>query len=324
MINTLRFSIVTPAFNSERFIGETIESVVSQAGNFSIEYFIMDGGSTDRSREIVQRYQKLLLGNSYPIQCNEVVIHWYSEKDDGMYDAINKGFKNTTGDICAYINSDDIYLPGAFNTMAAVFTKYPKIEWLKGISLFMNSYSTIFEADHCHLYAQEWIAKGVYGRRSFFINQESVFWRRSLWDKVGGIDKSLKLAGDYYLWAMFSKYAPLVSVKAYVSCFRYAEGQLSSNFSDYQKEMDRVCPPYDTSLRIATRLEILARRFAVVRRLMPAWIRPYLFRVLTLVDRQKYSAVEIGKNDGIEYYEGDFYSVSSKLLWYSTEPSPNK
>jgi len=71
MINTQRSSIVTPAYNSERFIGETIESVVSQAGNFSIEYFIMDDGSADDTGEIMQGYQKLLLENSYPFQCNK-------------------------------------------------------------------------------------------------------------------------------------------------------------------------------------------------------------------------------------------------------------
>lgn len=324
-VPTLRFSIVTPAYNSERFIGETIESVISQAGDFSIEYLIMDGNSTDGTRAIAQRYQKLLLENAYPIQCNEVVIHWYSEKDGGMYDAINKGFKNTTGDICAYINSDDIYLPGAFNTIAAVFTKYPEIEWLKGISSFMNSYSTICTVDQCHLYAQKWIAKGVYGRWLYFINQESVFWRRSLWEKGSGIDHSLKLAGDYYLWVMFSRYAPLVSVKAYVSCFRIVEGQLSSNISEYRKEMDRVCPP-NRRLKMTIWLEKLVRRIAIINRILPVWIRPYFYRVLTLLDKQKYCAVVIGTNDDIQFYEGDYYSVSSvinKFIWQSSKSSPN-
>jgi glycosyltransferase involved in cell wall biosynthesis len=322
MTPNARFSIVTPAFNSERYIGETIESVISQAGNFSIEYFIMDGGSTDGTREIVQRYQKLLLGNFYPIQCNEIVIHWYSEKDGGMYDAINSGFKNATGDICAYINSDDIYLPGAFNAIATVFTKYPEIEWLKGISSFMNSYSTICQVDLCHLYAQEWIAKGVYGRWLHFINQESVFWRKSLWERVNGIDRSLKLAGDYSLWIMFSKYAPLVSVKAYVSCFRYVKGQLSSNFPEYLKEMDRVCPP-DRKLEKTIRLVLKIRRIARFNRLLPLWMRPYFYRTLTMIDKQKYCAVEIGINEDIHFYEGDYYTVSNNLLNKPLKLSPD-
>ena len=318
----IRFSIVTPAFNSERFIGETIESVISQVGNFSIEYVIMDGGSTDKTQAIVQRYQKLLLDNSYPIQCNEVTIHWYSEKDGGMYDAINRGFKKTTGGICAYINSDDVYLPGAFNTIATVFTKYPAIEWLKGISSFISSYSTICFMDQCHLYAQEWIASGVYGRWLYFINQESVFWRRSLWMKVGEIEPSLKLAGDYYLWAMFSKYAPLVSVRAYVSSFRIVEGQLSRNLADYKNEMDRVCPP---NREVTFRLKMLVRQISKLDRVLPVLIRPYFYRALTLVDKQKYCAVVIGINDDIQFYEGDYYSVTSitnKFIWQPSKSSP--
>lgn len=320
-VPALKFSIVTPAYNSERFIGETIESVISQVGNFSIEYFIMDGNSNDGTQEIVKRYQQLLLENSYPIQCSEVVIHWYSENDEGMYDAINNGLKNTTGDICAYINSDDIYLPGAFNTVAAVFTKYPKIEWLKGVSSFMNSNSTICSVDQCHLYAQKWIAKGVYGRWLNFVNQEGVFWRKNLWDKGGGIERSIKLAGDYYLWIMFARYAPLVSVKAYVSCFRVVEGQLSSNILEYQKEMDKICPP-DNRLRMTIRLEMLIRKVSNLKRRIPVWMRPYFLYLLTLVDKQKYCAVEISTDTDIQFYEGDYYSVSSKLQWNSSEPTP--
>lgn len=322
MIPCARFSIVTPAFNSERFIGETIESVISQAGNFSIEYVIIDGGSNDGTQEIVRRFQKMLLDNAYPIQCQEVVIHWFSEKDSGMYDAINRGFIKASGDICAYINSDDVYLPGAFNTMAEVFVKYPKIEWLKGISSFMNSSSTICQVDHCHIYAQEWIANGVYGRWLSFINQESVFWRRSLWEKIGGIDHSLKLAGDYYLWIMFSKYAPLVSVKAYVSCFRYVKGQLSGNFPKYELEMNNVCQPNKSLMRRVAWVKQI-RRIARFGRLLPSWIRPFFFRTLIMIDKQKYCAVEIGVNEDIQFYEGDYYTVSNYLLNKPLKLSPD-
>ena len=317
----MRFSIVTPAFNSDRFIGETIESVISQAGNFSIEYFVIDGGSTDGTRQIVQRYQKLLQDGAFPIQCNEVVIHWHSEQDEGMYDAINKGFKKASGEIHAWINSDDIYLPGAFNTIAAVFTKYPTIEWLKGISSFMNSNSTICSVDRVHLYAQKWIEKGVYGRWMYFINQESVFWRKCLWEKGGGIDHSIKLAGDYFLWAMFAKCAPLVSVKAYLSSFRVVEGQLSSNISEYRNEMDRVCPP-DNRLRMAVWMARLARKISNVKRIIPIWMHPYFLSILALADTQKYFAVEISTNTDIQFYEGNYYSVWSKLQWNSTRPTP--
>lgn len=301
----VKFSIVTPAFNSEKFIGETIESVISQAGNFSIEYLIMDGGSTDGTREIVQRYQKLLMGNLYPIQCDEVVIYWHSEKDGGMYEAINKGFKKAGGDIHAWINSDDIYLPGAFNTIASVFKKYPGTEWLKGITSYVSSNTAIYRAGRCNLYLQEWIAKGIYGRCHYFIQQDSVFWRKSLWVKVSEIAPSLKLAGDYYLWIAFAKHAPLVTVKVYLSCFRKVEAQLSGNFQKYQNEMDKVCPPQD-------KLEILIKRYFAYERIMPSWMRPLVYRAL--FGKHIYRAISVSSCDEYLLLEGDYYSVSDRLL----------
>lgn len=297
-----RFSIVTPSFNSEKFVAETIESVISQAGNFSIEYFIMDGGSTDETCEIVQRYQRLLAEEAYPIQCNSVVIHWVSEKDSGMYDAINKGFRNASGDIYAYINSDDIYLPGAFNTIAAVFTQYPEAEWLKGITSYINCNSTIYSAGLCHIYAREWIAKGVYGRERYFIQQDSVFWRKSLWGKVGEINPSLKLAGDYYLWVAFSKYASLISVKAYLSCFRTVEAQLSSNFSSYKKEIDEICPPNK-------KMGKLIRFFFDYQKILPVRIRPFFYHMA--FGKHQYRMIVITSKGDMQFYEGDYYSVSS-------------
>lgn len=306
MTPAVKFSIVTPAFNSKKFLRETIESVISQAGDFSIEYFIMDGGSTDGTQEAVQHYQTLLLENSYPILCNEVVIHWCSERDEGMYDAINKGFRKASGDIYAWINSDDIYLPGAFNTIASAFAKYPGIDWLKGITSYITSNSTIYKAGRCFLYSQELIAEGIYGRIGYyFIQQDSVFWRKNLWNKVSGIDPSLKLAGDYYLWIAFARYAPLVSVNAYVSCFRKVETQLSSNVSTYQKEMDKICPP-------RYRMEKLRRQFFPYERLVPAWLRPFIYRAL--FGRHTYRAISVSSSAEYLLIEGDYYAVSGGLL----------
>src|SRR5471030_1680715 len=120
---------------------------------------------------------------------------------------------------------------------------------------------------------------------------------------------------------MFARYVPLVSVKAYVSCFRIVEGQLSSNISDYQKEMDIVCAP-DKRLKIIIRLVRQIRRISKVKKGIPGWLRPYFFRLLSLLDKQKYCAVEISTDDDINFYEGDYYSVSSKLEWQSSKPTP--
>jgi len=111
-----RLTIVTPSFNQSEFIEETIVSVLDQDYP-DLEYIIVDGGSTDRSVELIEKYERWL-------------TYWVSEPDRGQAHAINKGFERATGQIAAYINSDDAYLPGAFATVAQTFARNPRADWL--------------------------------------------------------------------------------------------------------------------------------------------------------------------------------------------------
>ncbi|MEK7645424.1 MAG: glycosyltransferase family 2 protein [Patescibacteria group bacterium] len=232
----MKFSIVTPVYNGQRFLSETIESVLSQAGDFEIEYIVQDGGSTDGTIALLEEWQRKVDEGLVPARCKKVTMQWASEKDAGMYDAVNKGFARAGGDVYAYINADDIYAAGAFQKIAAVFSARPDILWLKGITSFIDERSAITERGRCYLYNQEWIARGFYGRNAYFIHQDSVFWRKELWNKAGGIDPALKLAGDYSLWLQFAKVTPLWSLDAEVSSFRSSVGQLSTNMKQYREE----------------------------------------------------------------------------------------
>lgn len=236
----MKFTIVTPTFNSERFLAETMQSVISQKGDFAIEYLIVDNSSRDDTIGIVKSHQKMIGSGDYKINCNSVSIQYHSKTDCSMYDAINYGFSRATGDVFAWINSDDIYLPGALNIICQSLKKYPEIKWIKGITSYINEYSTLYMAGRCYLYNRDWIKKGVYGKDAYFIQQDSVFWRSGLWNAVGGIDLRFKKAGDYSLWIHFSQYAPLYTVKAYISCFRKVEGQLSQDIASYMKEYDLI------------------------------------------------------------------------------------
>src|SRR5678809_715869 len=109
-----RISIVTPSYNQAKFVGETIESVLSQEGNFEIEYSVMDGGSTDGSVDIIRRYADLVASGRWPVRCGGITMSWISERDAGQTAAINAGLRHATGDIFSYINSDDLYFSGAF------------------------------------------------------------------------------------------------------------------------------------------------------------------------------------------------------------------
>ena len=139
-----------------------------------------------------------------------------------------------------YENADDIYLPGAFASIEKTFRTFPEIEWLKGITSFIKETGEIYQHGRCFIYNQTWIQRGIYGRDTFFIQQDSVFWKKDLWIKSGGIDSQYKLAGDYYLWKQFAKYAPLWSLKKEVSCFRQRAGQLSGNMRLYRKEQAEI------------------------------------------------------------------------------------
>jgi glycosyltransferase involved in cell wall biosynthesis len=237
----MKLSIVTPAYNSAAHISRTIDSVLSQVGNFEIEYIVVDGLSTDNTCDIVREYIRKLESKLLQISCNNISLRLISEKDNGMYDAINKGFAHATGDVFAWINSDDTYLPGAFETMTKVFGTFPDVEWAKGIT-------NIAELDDpetpkrgtCYVYNPLWLKAGIYGVFAYFVHQDSVFWRKSLWNKVGSINKGLKYAGDYELWTNMAKHTSLWSVNTPVSVFHKRAGQLSGNMTAYRAEQANV------------------------------------------------------------------------------------
>lgn len=239
----MKFSIVTPVYNGEKYIAETIESVLSQKGDFEIEYFIADGASTDGTVEIIKLYTDRVNAGQYPICCKKVTLQYFSEKDRGMYDAIEKGFTSTTGDVMAYINADDKYLSGAFAAVAAILVQYPDIGWVKGINTTSDEKGAIIAQGSCFLYRQDWLQKGIYGRNAYFVQQDSVFWKRSLWEKACPEISFFRFAGDYALWTTFAAHTPLWSFNKRVSVFRERVGQLSGTMEwPYRQEQENIAP----------------------------------------------------------------------------------
>ena len=171
-----KISIVTPSYNQDEFLERTILSVLNQ--NYpNLEYIIIDGGSSDGSVEIIKRYEKYL-------------SYWISENDEGQADAINKGFRIATGDIVAWQNSDDIYLPGTFCSIVNEFKIHPDFDVVFGNIYLIDENDKILKDmrfvpfDLEHLIYYDWN-----------LSSQGVFWKRKLFDKVGYL-KNYKVLFD--------------------------------------------------------------------------------------------------------------------------------
>jgi glycosyltransferase involved in cell wall biosynthesis len=194
-------SIITPSYNQADFLAQTIESVLAQEYP-RLEYYVYDGGSTDGSQVVIRQYAERLTG-------------WVSEIDHGQADAINKGFRKSTGEILAWLNSDDFYQPGALARVAQAFQEHPEAGLIYGNVLSVDETGTPF-----HLQAfQPYTLEDLMSFR--IISQPGVFFRRSLLERAGLLDESYHLLLDHQLWLRMARLAPMVYIPETLAAARY-------------------------------------------------------------------------------------------------------
>jgi glycosyltransferase involved in cell wall biosynthesis len=213
-----KISLITPSYNHGKYLEETILSVIEQDYP-NLEYILIDGGSTDGSTEIIKRYHSHF-------------YHWESAPDKGQANAINRGFKKSSGEIFGWLNSDDLLKPGALRDIAKYFLAFPKVDFVYGNRIVINEDSVpIGKKDNIVL------PKFLLRYGSPFA-QETTFWRRRVWDEAGSLNEQFQFCMDYEFYCrIVSKYR-FGYLPKFLGSFRIHSQSKTSKQKEIQKLED--------------------------------------------------------------------------------------
>jgi len=215
-----KVSIVTPSFNQAQFIERTIESILGQ--NYpNLEYIIMDGGSKDGTVDIIKKYGKRII--------------WKSEKDGGQSEAINKGLRMATGEIVAFLNSDDTYEPGAIQKVVDFFLANPDKKWVYGKCKIVDENDREIRRPitwYKNIKLKNYTYRKLLAEN--FISQPATFWKRELLDEIGYINEDEHYTMDYEYWLRIGQKYPAGVINAYLADFRMYNTSKSGSLSNPQ------------------------------------------------------------------------------------------
>lgn len=225
-----RISVITPSYNQGQFLEETIRSVLLQ-GYPNLEYIVIDGESSDNSVAIIEKYA-------------EHLAYWVSEPDRGQTNAINKGFARATGEIMGWLNSDDLLLPGALHAIAQAFMQNPHYQVVTGFRKVIDPRSRLII---------NW-TRGLPTRHHLLyrncIAQESTYWRREVWERLGELDESHNFGMDYDYWQRMLQHGYRFHLlPQYLGAFRLHETSKTTTLTDLQSaELARIMQKYNVAL----------------------------------------------------------------------------
>ena len=223
-----RVTVVTPSYNQGRYVEQTIRSVLLQ-GYPNLEYIVMDGGSTDESVEVIEKYAGHL-------------AHWESEKDRGQSHAINKGFARSTGDVLCWLNSDDFFLPG---TLRAVVETLFEGEGARAVVGHCVQVYADGRPPHRGLGRFEGLERLLQFWKGYQMHQPSIFWRREVFERVGFLDEGLHMTMDFDYWVRVARHFEFKNIDRDLSCATYhEEAKTGDGFARYLGELRARAPLY--------------------------------------------------------------------------------
>jgi len=279
-----RITMVTAVRNGARYVEDTICSILSQ-GYPNLEYFVVDGASTDGTQAIIRRYERELAG-------------WISEPDKGVYDALNKGFAMSTGEIMGWLNASDMLHTKGLFVVGSVFADLREVEWITGRP---SGFSAEGFAVQVAPQLPRWSRYGFLLGANKYIQQESTFWRRRLWERAGGrVDPSLRAEGDFDLWVRFFRHAQHFSVDALVGGYRSHDDALSaSDIARYNRTCEEIIERElqserrRTAIRLFRRMDQQFKRIPIARWL---WFRVVEAPIFGVLGRKASPIVELREN----------------------------
>jgi glycosyltransferase involved in cell wall biosynthesis len=244
-----RITLVTPVYNGARFIEATIRSIVYQ-GYPNLEYIVVDGGSTDGTVEIIKKYENH-------------ISWWISRPDKGVYDALNTGFSRSTGTIMGWLNASDVLHTSGLLVVGSVFASLPSVDWLTGRPTRLNPNGMTVDIRELPSWSRYRFLAGA----NKYIQQESTFWRRSLWEKAGGeLNASYRDVGDFDLWVRFFRHTRLYSVDALIGGYRFHSDAISSsNMKRYNERCDKIIESELKSIPRAAAVKLFRRVSSAVK-----------------------------------------------------------
>ncbi len=219
-----KITLVTAVYNGEEYLEATMRSIVSQ-GYPNLEYIVVDDGSTDGTVEIIRKYER-------DVSC------WFSQANQGLYAALNAGFARSTGEIMGWLNSSDLLQVNGLFTVGSIFGVLGDVEWITGRPTKISATGMTIDV----LPIPRWSRGRFLAGANKYIQQESTFWRRSLWERAGGrLSTEYRAEGDFELWVRFFRHARLHSVNALIGGYRLHDHALSaSNMERYNRNCDEI------------------------------------------------------------------------------------